>query len=223
MSSEKINLSDVTLLNLATVSDDNEKIMLMCIQALININKCLQMNNEGKHRDYIYRLSKELTNKYLKLLKENENSEEFRKVEYEYTNYKNLEELHEIGMKSSFKFFTEYYVVIDYRGYYTNINTLQYIISDYLSMSAETIDKLQNLRSLKENLSKEEKEYLKKYDLLYNFLKKIQRAIKFVYPYKKMPDGSKQFLNNNRMTKNISGFLTIVYNTLKKINPLENE
>ncbi|HMT01981.1 MAG TPA: hypothetical protein PKD00_01510 [Burkholderiales bacterium] len=221
--SEKLNLSGVTLQSLVVVSDDNEKIMLMCIQALININKCLQANSDGKYGDYIYRLNKELTNKYLKLLKENNDSDEFRKVEYEYTNYKNLEELHKIGIESSFKFMSEYYVVIDYRGYYKTVNTLQYIINNYFSLSPETISKLQTLRSYKENLSKEDKEYLRDNDLLYNFLKKVQRAIKFVYPYKKLPDGSKQFLNNNRMNKNISGFLTIVYNTLKQINPLGNE
>lgn len=213
MTEAKLDLRNVTFLDTEINNEDTDKLLKLLCEALCSISTCNRAKSDNTFRSFTYRVTEDLD----KRLSSN-NDEEFRKAKSELENIRNLEFLVNTGVNSGYEFNNRYNDVV-YMKTDKRVVTIQKYVEDYFRLSQEIKDSLKTLRN-KEKLSKEERELLDRNDGLYRFLKRIQRAIKFLYPFRKLENGTKEYLNGNRMSANVSGLLTVTYNTLKEINPL---
>lgn len=209
----KLDLKEVTFLNIAIKDVESDKLLKLLCEALGNINTCTRVKSDGNVRSFTYRRTEELDKRL-----NSDNDTEFSQAKNELEAIRNLEFLVSTGQNSGHEYNNSYYDTVHIRVD-KRVTTIQKYVEDYIALNDDIKESMKTLRN-KEKLSKEERDLLDRNDGLYRFLKRIQRAIKFLYPFHKLDNGTKEYLNDNRMSGDVSGLLTVTYKTLKDINPL---
>jgi hypothetical protein len=209
----KLDLKEVTFLNIAIKDVESDKLLKLLCEALGNINTCTRVKSDGNVRSFTYRRTEELDKRL-----NSDNDTEFSQAKNELEAIRNLEFLVSTGQNSGHEYNNSYYDTVHIRVD-KRVTTIQKYVEDYIALNDDIKESMKTLRN-KEKLSKEERDLLDRNDGLYRFLKRIQRAIKFLYPFRKLDNGTKEYLNDNRMSGDVSGLLTVTYKTLKDINPL---
>lgn len=220
LKNKTLDLKDKTFLDAANINYENyditnEKVLLynLIVSGLNQLHNAKLSSIDNSYKLVSFKITEQIEKDYRKAVKSIDNSANDRDAIYVYDNLKNIAYLTDVG-KNSFTRVLNDSRQINTSGHYMKKYTLQSMIESYTELTDVEKQEIEDARKInKRNLDRR--------DILYKLLIKIQRAIHYIYPIKREDDGTLTRLGNFEMLPPVSALLTLTYNTLKKINPLD--